>query len=198
MTRRIALAQSESAPAGVLRRAWQRCRDEWRTILLLPATPHQIALGVAVGVFVSVTPTPGCQMVLAGLLAALVGGSVRAALPMVFLSNPLTAAPILWITYEAGRLCWPWAPRLSVTELVEVFTHSSASLSAMLDLGLTLVAPLVIGGLLVGAVLGALSYPLMLVLLRQRGRVAAPVIASSPEAATVSVVGSIGSPRRAA
>lgn len=142
------------------RRGWlARARRAVYAIVRLPATPHQIALGVALGAFVSLTPTMGVQMVVAAALAAVLGGSVRAALPVVWISNPLTAVPLFFITYETGRLFWPWAPRLSVAELSAAFADASGSWAGLSSLGGQLVVPLGIGGALLGAVLAAVTYP---------------------------------------
>lgn len=143
--------------------------------MLLPATPHEVALGVAVGLFAAVIPLIA-QSVLAVALAAAVGGCKRAALLMVWISNPLTAVPIYGFTYEVGRLFWPAAPSLTGSELVAFLTEASTGTWGHLwSSGGTLLMPLVIGGAVVGAFAGALSYlPTKWLLLRQaRLRIAA-------------------------
>lgn len=143
------------------RRGWvARARRGLYATLRLPTTPHQIALGVAIGAFVSVTPTMGVQMAVAGALAAMAGRSVRAALPVVWISNPLTAVPLFYVTYWLGRLFWPWAPGLSTHELSAAVADASGSWAAMGSLGGQLAAPLCIGGVVLGAALAAIAYPL--------------------------------------
>ena len=70
----------------------------------LSDTPHAVALGFAIGVFTAVTPFLGTHMVMAALLAWVIGGSVVAALLGTFVGNPLTY-PLFWYsTYEVGNL----------------------------------------------------------------------------------------------
>jgi uncharacterized protein (DUF2062 family) len=68
----------------------------------LRASPHEIALGCAVGAFVSVTPLLGVQTLLAALLAALLRASIPAAVIGTFFGNPLSW-PFIWVsTYAMG------------------------------------------------------------------------------------------------
>lgn len=112
-----------------------------------PESPHKVALGVAIGVAVAFTPTLGGQMALAGALAGLCGGSVRAALPTVWITNPLTAGPIYLGVYHIGRWIAPG--------MMDDLPDDAAGLVGTVALGL------IIGGLVVGAVLGAMSYVLV-------------------------------------
>lgn len=66
-------------------------------------TPHRIALGVAIGTFVAITPTPGIQMALTIALAALLRANKVVGLPMTWVSNPLTAVPINLLCWRVGR-----------------------------------------------------------------------------------------------
>ena len=71
-------------------------------IMRLPGSPQALALGVAIGLFLAFTPTLGVQMLLAAVLAAGLRASKAAALAAVWISNPLTAAPIYAATYGVG------------------------------------------------------------------------------------------------
>ena len=76
----------------------------------LRASPHEVALGCAVGVFISITPLLGAQMLIAALIAGLLRASVPAALLGTFFGNPVSW-PIIWTsTYAMGvqivRLDW--------------------------------------------------------------------------------------------
>ena len=44
-------------------------------VLHVDDTPHRIALGIAVGIFITWTPTIGMQMILTVLISALVGAN---------------------------------------------------------------------------------------------------------------------------
>lgn len=54
-----------------------------------------VARGVAIGVFVALTPAYGLHLALAVLGAFLLRGNIPAALAAVWIANPLTAVPIL-------------------------------------------------------------------------------------------------------
>ncbi|MEE9590354.1 MAG: DUF2062 domain-containing protein [Hyphomicrobiaceae bacterium] len=68
----------------------------------LRASPHEVALGCAVGVFVSITPLLGAQMLIAALLAGLLRASAPAAVLGTFFGNPVSW-PFIWAsTYAVG------------------------------------------------------------------------------------------------
>ncbi|MBN1765264.1 MAG: DUF2062 domain-containing protein [Sedimentisphaerales bacterium] len=71
-------------------------------ILHADDTPHKLALGLALGVFIGWTPTIGLQMLLVVLLAALLRANTRVGVPIVWISNPLTIVPIYWLNYQVG------------------------------------------------------------------------------------------------
>ena len=73
-----------------------------RRLVNLRASPHEIALGCAIGAFVSITPLLGVQTILAVLLAACCARSVPAAIAGTFVGNPLSW-PFIWVsTYAMG------------------------------------------------------------------------------------------------
>lgn len=76
----------------------------WKRLFRLQASPHKIALGFAAGVFTSITPLIGMQMIMAGAIALIVGGSLTAAMLATFVGNPLTW-PLIWgATYALGAM----------------------------------------------------------------------------------------------
>lgn len=87
------------------RRSWSRStRYIVYRLRRLSASPHAIALGFAAGVFAAITPFLGTHMIMAALIAWVVGGSIVAALLGTFVGNPLTY-PLFWYsTYAAGNL----------------------------------------------------------------------------------------------
>lgn len=79
-------------------------RYVWKRLFRLNASPHKIGVGVAAGVFASITPLIGVQMMMAGVLAVILRGSVAAAMLATFVGNPVTW-PLFWAaTYGAGTL----------------------------------------------------------------------------------------------
>lgn len=91
-------------------RTWAWPRTSWsrslsyfvKRLKRMRATPHQVALGCAAGVFASITPLLGTQMVLAAALAFLIRANIPAALIGTFFGNPLSW-PLIWGgTYVVG------------------------------------------------------------------------------------------------
>ena len=78
-------------------RAWQPAPPS-----RLRASPHEIALGCALGAFVSVTPLLGVQTLIAIAIALLLRASIPAAIVGTFVGNPLSW-PFIWVsTYAMG------------------------------------------------------------------------------------------------
>jgi hypothetical protein len=65
-------------------------------------TPHRIALGVAIGMFVAWTPTLPFQMILAVFLATILRANKAVPVPLVWISNPFTAVPLFYGNYLVG------------------------------------------------------------------------------------------------
>ena len=139
------------------RRSWTRSsRYVVYRLRRLSDTPHAVALGFAIGVFTAVTPFLGTHMVVAALLAWVIGGSVVAALLGTFVGNPLTY-PLFWYsTYEVGTLMLRRRERRSSPSISRggIF-HSS------LDQLWPILKPMTLGCLPVGLALAALSYVLV-------------------------------------
>ncbi len=72
-------------------------------VLHVDDTPHRIALGVAIGMFVAWTPTVGFQMALTVALAWLLGANKLVGVPFVWLSNPTTFVLVYLPNYYVGR-----------------------------------------------------------------------------------------------
>ena len=111
--------------------------------------PEEIAKGVALGIFIGMTPTFGFQMAIALFFAYLLKENRLAAILGVWVTNPVTAPVIYTIEYEMGRILLGMERASLPTE----FTWS-----AYADLGWNILFPLWVGGLVAGVILGALSY----------------------------------------
>lgn len=73
-------------------------------VLHVDDTPHRIALGVAIGIFITWTPTIPFQMILVVALSTLFGANKFVGVPFVWISNPLTIIPVYGPNYILG--CW--------------------------------------------------------------------------------------------
>ena len=85
---------------------WQWAKNITYRMLTQRADPKLIALGAAVGTFVSVLPIIPLQSVTALGLSLLVGGNRMAALGLVWISNPL----FFYLDYKVGYLILKMVP----------------------------------------------------------------------------------------
>src|SRR5437867_5606952 len=82
----------------------RKLKGMFRAILMLDDTPHSIALGTAIGLFIAWTPTVGIHMILVVALALLLRANKVAGLIAVYISNPITLVPMYWIEYKLGAV----------------------------------------------------------------------------------------------
>ncbi|MEZ6193967.1 MAG: DUF2062 domain-containing protein [Phycisphaerales bacterium] len=135
-----------------------------RTIVAIRETPRQVALGVALGSFIAFTPFIGLQMLLAALVATVAGASKKAAMLAVWISNPVTMGPIFAFTYHLGLLfitpTSASASTIAPAPAGEVTPGSAMTLGVVFEAGRGLLAPLLIGGAVVGLLAAVLGYVL--------------------------------------
>lgn len=152
-----------------------RLRPVFRWVLKLRSSPRAIAGGLGVGMFVAFTPTIGIQIILAIIAATLCNVNRPAAIAPVWITNPVTVAPIYTFNYWIGTFIWSGPPLAEVktlfTNLGLALTHLSfwemkEAVLAMLQIGTEILIPLCIGSIIVGIVLGILTYILSLKLLQ--------------------------------
>jgi uncharacterized protein (DUF2062 family) len=126
-----------------------RIRGFVERVKKLDGDPHYVAMGMAIGVFIGVTPTMPFHTVLAVGLAILLRGSKAAAALGVWFSNPITA-PFFYIgSYKVGKyLLGNSVP----------FNLKYESLLELVHLGIDVTTALIAGGLLLGILPGIASY----------------------------------------
>ncbi len=122
----------------------------------LRGLPDEIAKGVALGIFIGMTPTFGVQMPIALLFAYLFRENRLAAVLGVWVTNPFTAPFIYAAEYEVGRLLLGF-PRFS---LPTEFTWEAYS-----TLGWDILFPMWVSSILFGAFFGCLAYRVTLSLI---------------------------------
>jgi len=117
---------------------------------------HSVSVAFFVGIFTAFIPLPG-QMPIAALLALLFRCNLPLSVILVWISNPLTMAPMFFITYQLGRWMLE-VPPVSVS--LEFSWHWLTH-----EFGL-IWRPLLAGSLLTGLVFGGLGYLVMQVFWR--------------------------------
>jgi uncharacterized protein (DUF2062 family) len=115
----------------------------------LRGKPHEISLGMAIGVFVGITPTVPFHTVLAVSLAVLLRASKLAAALGVWVCNPLTVPLFYYGSYRLGRL---------VLGLPELSPPADYSLLSLMKLGKHATVAMLHGGVLLGIVPALLAY----------------------------------------
>jgi uncharacterized protein (DUF2062 family) len=78
-----------------------------RRLIAQRATPHSIALGTSIGVFIALLPLMGIQMILGALVATPVKANRLAAMLPAWITNPATAVPIYYFCYRVGAWFMP-------------------------------------------------------------------------------------------
>ena len=144
-----------------------RIRPVIRWILTLRSTPRAIAGGLGLGTFVAFTPTMGIQLILAALVATIFSVNRPAALIPVWITNPLTVAPIYTFNYWVGTFVWS-GPRVSeISDLFVDIGHTMSRLEfweireqflAILAMGPDILLPLIIGSAIIGLFTGLVVY----------------------------------------
>jgi len=122
-------------------------------LVRLRVEPDEIARGMALGLFVGMTPTFGVQMILALFFAFLLRQNKIAALIGVWNTNPVTAPFIYGVEYELGR---------ALLGLPRPDASIEFSFEAMRELGWLLASPLCLGSLVLGIPIALVGYALTL------------------------------------
>lgn len=158
-----------------------RFRPVLRWLMKLRSSPRSIAGGFALGTFIAFTPTLGVQIVIAIFLATLFNCNRPASVVPVWITNPVTMAPIYTFNYFIGQMIWGGPP---VSEVSGLFIHVAKiashlefwelkeSIGAVFSLGTELIIPLSIGSIIVGLTLGTAAYfitlPLVLFVFKRK------------------------------
>jgi hypothetical protein len=135
--------------------------------LRLQGDPHSLALGVAIGLFVGITPTIPLHTALIIILAWLFRGNILAALiAATAISNPLTWLPQYYLCWRLGS--WLLPGRLSwerIQGLLGLFASDASftqNLALLGQLGLEAVAVMLVGGVLLAIPFTCAGYLLSL------------------------------------
>jgi uncharacterized protein (DUF2062 family) len=133
---------------------WSKCRRSARIYYLrlrrLKGEPHEIAGGLAIGVFIALTPTIPLQTILAVSLAFVFRVSKLAAFLALWVNNPVSMAFIYFLDYQIGGLFVGTAgPQI---------LNAGFSISHLVNLGWGFAFPLLIGGAVTGLGSAVLAY----------------------------------------
>lgn len=131
--------------------------------------PHDLALGIAIGVFVAFLPIFGAHMVLVVFLAWLLRANKLVGTPVVWLMNPATAIPIYYACYvlgvvllgeeNVGRAWW--------SQLAHPPANHWAAVSFYWEHLMKVAMPLTVGCTVVGLLFAVPTYVVSLHLIRR-------------------------------
>ncbi|MDA1014679.1 MAG: DUF2062 domain-containing protein [Planctomycetota bacterium] len=141
-------------------------RDILRAMLSLNDSPHRIALGTAIGMFIGLTPTVGIQMILVIVFEAMTWRFFRfnrvAALLAVYVSNPVTMVPLYYALYWVGALFIPGTATMDDFRGILHYEDFAGWWSTIVELFVGIGAPLLLGTAIVATLGGLITYPVML------------------------------------
>jgi uncharacterized protein len=137
-----------------------------RRLFALEDTPERIALGFAVGVFISFSPLLGLHTVIGVLVAAAFGLNRVAVITGLWINNPWTMLPIYSVaTYLGHKLMgfpgsalpqWHWHDILQLHFWVQLFQHDQV------------LKPLFVGSMILALFAAGLAYAATLYWFRRR------------------------------
>jgi uncharacterized protein (DUF2062 family) len=138
-----------------------------RPIFTINDTPHSIALGVTLGVFVSLTPTVGIQMLLAVIIGTFIKANRIIAALLCWISNPITILPMYYSYYWLGGKIlgidlWTFGNFSDRLNELILTKEQLGYFSALKQLGFETALPLWVGSLIIATILTLPVYPLTL------------------------------------
>jgi len=144
-----------------------RLRPLLRLLKGFRGSPHAMAGGFSLGVFIALTPTVGVQLLIAVFLATVLKVSRPASLVGVMITNPVTVPPIFTFNYWLGSL---FLGGPSVKEVYQHFIKIAAEMArlniwevtdlikAFAKTGVDMLYPLILGSMLVATIAAGVSY----------------------------------------
>ena len=124
-------------------------REFVKRIKKLEGDPHYIAMGMAIGVFVGITPTMPFHTVVAVALAFILRGSKAAAALGVWFCNPITAPFFYLGSYKTGMFIFGNSVPFDV---------KYESILELLKLGMDVTMAMIAGGVILGILPGIAAY----------------------------------------
>ncbi len=146
---------------GLLRRGFARLI----AVLRQKDTPHRIALGLAMGIFIGLLPIMGIQMAVVAILALPFHGNLKAAIAGVWISNPITFLPMYWGYYQFG-LIFSSTPEVGWERFQGIISEAaewnwmsiSESMNRIVDIGVDILVPMWIGSAILAVTIGVPTY----------------------------------------
>lgn len=128
-------------------------RNGYDRFLKIRGNPKEISSGLALGLFVGMTPTMGIQMPIAILLAALFKWNKISAAGGVWITNPVTAPFIYGLCYITGRKCLGFSSGFHLSASLDL-----NSLATLIRRAPEVLWTLTVGGIVLGVPIAVIGY----------------------------------------
>ncbi len=135
-----------------------RVRWAFNSLIRLRGSPEAIAWGLALGLFIGMSPTVGFQMMIAVPLATALRGNPAAAAAGVWLTNPFTIPFLYGLNYWIGA-------KILGYHIQETF-GGNLTFEMLLQSGNHVWWSLVLGGIITGGICAAVAYYPTLIMVR--------------------------------
>lgn len=135
----------------------------WLKLLRLRGNPQSLAWGVAIGVFIGLSPTMPLHTIAILTLTFITRTSTIAAITTsVLVCNPLTYVPIYYFSLVIGNAVTPydfsWQKMKTVLDILLSGQSFSTSLGAISSIGYEAIIVMVIGGIVLALPFTVFSY----------------------------------------
>lgn len=147
-----------------------------KPIFTINDTPHSIALGVVLGVFVALTPTVGFQMITVAVIGTFIKANRIIGVILCWISNPITFIPMYYGYYWVGGKVlatdlWTFGNFSEKMNGVLAARETVGYVEAFKQLGADTLLPMFVGSLIVATVFSIPLYPITLsALIKHRTR----------------------------
>ena len=136
-----------------------------RPIFVIRSSPHSVALGVSLGLFIGLTPTVGLQMILVLVIGTIIHANRIIAILLTWISNPLTFLPMYYGYYWIGAMIfgrdiWTFASFSKKMDELVVARQELGYLGMFKLLGSDVFLPMTIGSVIIALVVAIPAYPL--------------------------------------
>lgn len=122
----------------------EKIKKHFHEVIRTKKSEHSVALGFAIGTFISILPTPGFNILL-GLLVVLIFKKVNKFSLFISMAvwNTLTLIPIYWLSYKIGNLLFGSVPvvKYNIVILDQIYNFTRRYLVGNLILAL-IISPL--------------------------------------------------------
>lgn len=144
-----------------------------KPIFTINDTPHSIALGVALGMFVALTPTVGLQMLIILVIGTLIKANRIIGVLLVWISNPITMGPMYYSYYWLGGKIlgvelWTFNTFTSKYNTVMEVGRDSGIFGVIKQLSVEIGPSLFLGSLIVATICSVPLYPWVLYVLHRK------------------------------